>query len=108
MFNEQSAPYVQAAGYVRLAIRIQAQPRSQQHHVGVGAEHRTRRARAGDFSSDGGIKSLHALRVCKIILNRPVRRAIADAGDGVEIASQPAVVPDNQALKEWPRSVGPD
>ncbi len=43
MFDEQSAPYFQASGDVRLAVRIQAQPRGQQHHVGVGAEHRAGR-----------------------------------------------------------------
>ena len=58
---------------MRLAIRIQAQPRGQQHHVGVGAEHRARRAGTGHFAADGSVEALQALRFGEIILHRAVR-----------------------------------
>jgi hypothetical protein len=57
MIGEKGLPHIQVAGNVRLAVGIQAQPRGEQHHVGVGAENRPRRSGAGDAPSHRGVEA---------------------------------------------------
>ena len=49
-------------GMCGLPFGVDAQPRGQQHHVGVRAEHRARRTGSGDASADRGVETLHARR----------------------------------------------
>ena len=74
-------------GRCGLPFGIQAQPRGQQQHVGVGAEHRTRRTGAGDLAANRRVEALHALRLGQVILDRTV-----DARQRIVVAGQPAVV----------------
>ena len=98
MIDEQILPDVEAAGQVRLAVRIQAQPRGQQQHVGIGAEHRTRRAGTGDAAANGRVEALQPLRIGEVILHRTV-----DARQRVVIAGQPAVVAGPAVFRRTPR-----
>ena len=52
MLGEQALPDFQASRKMRLPVGVQTQTRGQQQHVGIGAEHRTRRTRAGHFAAN--------------------------------------------------------
>src|ERR1035438_6485783 len=100
MFDEQSAPDLQAARNMRLSVRIKAQPRSEQHHVGIGAENRARRAGAGNLATDGLIEALQTVGISEIIQHRSVGGIIRDSLEGIEVAGQPAVVLGDQTFEE--------
>ena len=101
MVDEEVLPDFQAAGDVRLAVGIQAQPRGEQHHVGVGAEHRPRRTGTGDAAAHGGVEALHARRIGEVLLHRAV-----DAGQRVVEAGQPAIVLGHQLVEERGALIG--
>ncbi len=81
---------------MRLArCRIDPQTRRQQHQVSIRAEHRTRGTRARHLTANRRVEPLHAVRVREIIARRTV-----DAGQRIEVCSQPAVVLRNQLVEE--------
>ena len=81
MIDEQVLPDLQAAGQMRLAVGIQAQPRGQQQHVGVRPEHRPRRTGTGHASADRRVEPLQPIRIGEIILHRTVdaRQRVVDS-----------------------------
>ena len=95
MVDEQIPPNLQAAGDMRLAIGVQAQPRGQQHHVRIGAE--TGRAGPGVVmrAADRGVEAFHAHRVRQVVLNRAM-----NAGQGVVETGQPAIVAGHELVKK--------
>ena len=101
MIDEQVLPDIQAAGDVRLAVGVDAQPRGEQHHVGVGAEDRTRRTGTGDAAAHRGVEALHARGVGQVILHRTL-----NARQGVVEAGEPAIVLGHQLVEERGALVG--
>ena len=84
-----------------LPLGVDAQPRGEQHHVGVGAEDRARGPGAGDTAAHRRVKALHADGIGEVFLDRTV-----DARQGVVEAGQPAVVLDQQLLEERRALIG--
>ncbi len=101
MIRKQVLPDLQAAGDVHAAIRIDPQAGGQQHHIGVGAEDRTGRTRAGHLSADRRIEALHARGLGQVCLHRTV-----DARQRIEVAGQPAIVPCGQLFQKHGALVG--
>src|SRR5712692_5145542 len=95
MIDEKGLPDLDAAGNVRPSIRLDLEPVGEEHHVGVGPKHRTRRPRAGDAAPDGGVEALHARGLGQIFLGRAIY-----AGEGVIETRHPAVVLAKQLVKE--------
>ena len=80
---------------MQLAVPVHAEASRQQHHVRIGAKHRSRRAWAGDFATNGGIEALHPVGVGQVVAHRPV-----NANQRVIIAGQPSIVLRNQFVEE--------
>ena len=95
MIDEKIFPDVEIARHVRLARIIQTKARGEQHHISVAAKHWTRGAGTGDASANGAIETLHAFGVGEVILHRAV-----DAGHGIEITGEPAVVLGDEFLNK--------
>ena len=77
-------------------VRIQPQPRRQQHHFAIGAKYGTRRTRRRHPSAHRRIEALHARRFGQVIPHRSF-----NAGQRVVKAGQPAIVLAQQALKKF-------
>ena len=88
------------------AIRIEPQAGGEQQHVGVGAEHRASRPGTGYFAADSLVETFHALGLGEVILDGAIGRVVGDAGKGVEIAGQPAIVLGNQAFEKRTGLIG--
>ena len=101
MVQEEVAPHFQAAGNVGLAVGVHAQARGEQHHVGVGAEHRAGGTGTGDAAADRGVEALHAHGVGQVILHRTLY-----AGERVEEAGEPAIVLGHQLVEERGALIG--
>src|SRR5689334_18703624 len=95
MVREQVLPNIEPAGKVRLPVRIEINPRCEQEHVCVRAEHGTRGARTCNLASNRLVEALQTLRLREVILQRAV-----NARQRVEIARQPAILVRHQPLEE--------
>ena len=101
IIGEETLPNFQVAGDMGLTVGIQMQPRSEQHHIGIGPKDGPRRSGTGDSPTHRAVKALQALGLEQVVLQRAV-----DARDGIVKAGQPAIVFGQQLIEELRPVIG--
>ena len=95
MVDEQVFPHFHVARNVGPPVRLHAQPLRQQHHVGIGTEHRPCGAGAGDTPLHSRIETDEPFRLQQVVADRPV-----DAANGVVQTRHPTIVARQQLLEK--------